>query len=136
MVKGERPEPNSSAQKKKTMKTPAKNSNAKAQNRPEQPRTRQLPGINFPRRRANRALQSRDVLTLLRHESPESFPLAEVIGTWVWLQFNEKQPSTITRILSELGFHWNRTRQTWQHPCGDFRHFRRSFRPATTTRNA
>jgi hypothetical protein len=20
--------------------------------------------------------------------------------------------------LAELGFHWNNTRQTWQHPCG------------------
>jgi hypothetical protein len=23
--------------------------------------------------------------------------------------------------LSELGFHWNNKRQSWQHPCGLFR---------------
>jgi hypothetical protein len=22
--------------------------------------------------------------------------------------------------LAELGFHWNNTRQAWQHPCGQF----------------
>ena len=44
--------------------------------------------------------------------------MAEVIGKWVWIQFAEKQPTTVTRQLSELGFHWNNTRQAWQHPCG------------------
>ena len=24
----------------------------------------------------------------------------------------------VTRVLAELGFHWNNTRQAWQHPCG------------------
>ena len=23
--------------------------------------------------------------------------------------------------LAQLGFHWNRERQAWQHPCGNFR---------------
>ncbi len=49
---------------------------------------------------------------------PRFFEIAEVVGKWVWIQFTEKQPSEITRVLAELGFHWNNTRQTWQHPCG------------------
>ena len=30
------------------------------------------------------------------------------------------QPRHVTAALSELGFHWNRKRQLWQHPCGQF----------------
>ena len=44
--------------------------------------------------------------------------MAEVVGKWVWIQFREKQPPTVTALLSELGFHWNNKRQAWQHPCG------------------
>ncbi|HEX3799689.1 MAG TPA: hypothetical protein VH413_13410 [Verrucomicrobiae bacterium] len=69
-------------------------------------------------RRANRRLETAKLLALLREETPRFFELAEVVGKWVWIQFTEKQPSDITRVLAELGFHWNNTRQTWQHPCG------------------
>jgi hypothetical protein len=24
-------------------------------------------------------------------------------------------------MLAQIGFHWNRERQAWQHPCGQFR---------------
>ena len=44
--------------------------------------------------------------------------MAEVVGKWVWIQFADKQLPTTTSQLSELGFHWNKTRQAWQHPCG------------------
>jgi len=44
-----------------------------------------------------------------------------VVGKWVWIQFDGKQPVTVTAVLSELGFHWNNKRQSWQHPCGLFR---------------
>jgi hypothetical protein len=27
----------------------------------------------------------------------------------------------VTAELAQLGFHWNRRRQVWQHPCGQFR---------------
>jgi hypothetical protein len=27
----------------------------------------------------------------------------------------------LRQILAQLGFHWNRERQAWQHPCGAFR---------------
>jgi hypothetical protein len=47
--------------------------------------------------------------------------MAEVVGKWVWIHFTEKQPREITARLAELGFHWNSKRQSWQHPCGEFR---------------
>ena len=66
-------------------------------------------------------LETEKLLGLLRKEAPNFFALAEVVGKWVWIQFTEKQPAEITATLSELGFHWNYTRQTWQHPCGTYR---------------
>jgi len=95
-----------------------KNQNAKAQSRPEQLSTDNRPKINFKRRFANRALDTQKLLTLLGNEFPNFFKLAEVVGKWVWIQFEGKQPVEIISTLSELGFHWNNTRQAWQHPCG------------------
>jgi hypothetical protein len=66
---------------------------------------------------------------LLRNQAPKFFERAEVIGRWVWVQFTDKQPSEVTRVLAELGFHWNNTRQAWQHPCGLFRDRSVSFDP-------
>ena len=70
---------------------------------------------------ANRALNTEKLLSLLRSEAPNFFELAEVVGKWVWIQFDQKQPAIVTAALSELGFHWNNARQSWQHPCGMFR---------------
>ena len=106
------------------MKTNNKNQRQKigAQSRPEQLSTdktgSERPKIDFALRRANRALDTERLLALLRSDAPSFFALAEVVGKWVWIRFTEKQPSGITRVLAELGFHWNNTRQTWQHPCG------------------
>jgi hypothetical protein len=55
--------------------------------------------------------------------------MAEVVGKWVWIQFAEKQPAGITSQLSELGFHWNNTRQAWQHPCGLHREVAATYDP-------
>ena len=77
--------------------------------------------IDFTRRNANRNLNTEKLLALLRRETPKFFELAEVVGKWVWIQFDGKQPVTVTAVLSELGFHWNNKRQSWQHPCGMFR---------------
>jgi hypothetical protein len=77
--------------------------------------------ISIPRRQVNRALNTDGLLALLRRETPKFFELAEVVGKWVWIQFDGKQPVAITAVLSELGFHWNNKRQSWQHPCGMFR---------------
>ena len=102
------------------MKTNTNKNQIKAQSRPEQlsTSTGNRPKINLELRRANRQLETEKLLSLLRSETPNFFELAEVVGKWVWIQFTEKQPSEVTRVLAELGFHWNNTRQTWQHPCG------------------
>jgi len=94
------------------MKTTAtrKNQNEGLLSRTELAGTKTRPEIDFDLRRANRALGTDKLLALLKQEAPRFFELAEVVGKWVWIQFEEEQPS-------ELGFHRNNTRQTWQHPC-------------------
>lgn len=140
-VKGERPKTNSRAHKKKTMKTKKQrlkglksraeqlSTEATAEPKlldvPAQPSAEPKPDgrlpIDLERRRANRRLSTDRLLALLRCEAPRFFEVAEVVGKWVWVQFTEKQPREVTALLSELGFHWNNTRQTWQHPCGTYR---------------
>ena len=121
MVKGEEAETERADHKKKTMKTNNKNTNAGLKNRTEQPITDNKQQIDFGKRSANRSLSTEKLLALLRSEAPRFFELAEVVGKWVWIQFKERQPSEVTRALAELGFHWNKNRQTWQHPCGTYR---------------
>jgi hypothetical protein len=108
------------------MKTTSKNS-LKALSRPEQSGTQDtaasaqrqsLPRISIKERRKNRALPTDRVVNLLRDQAPRFFEICEVVGKWVWVSFSEKQPREVTAALSELGFHWNNTRQAWQHPCG------------------
>ena len=77
--------------------------------------------IDFAKRNANRVLNTDSLLALLRTETPSLFDVAEIVGKWVWIQFLEKQPPTVTSVLAELGFHWNNKRQSWQHPCGEYR---------------
>ena len=101
-----------------TQNTNKKNQKSVAQNRPEQLSTGSKPQIDFALRQANRKLETEKLLALLRNKTPNFFELAEVVGKWVWIQFTDKQPPTVTRVLAELGFHWNKARQTWQHPCG------------------
>jgi len=125
-VKGERPRTHSS--KKKTMKTKIQNSNSRLKNRIAQ-HQKQLPRIDFARRQQNRALDTDRLLALLRSETPSFFAMAEVVGRWVWIQFSDKQPPTVTSVLAELGFHWNNTRRSWQHPCGTLAHERATYDP-------
>ena len=80
----------------------------------------QLPRLDFAKRNANRQLTTDEVLNLLEQEAPLLFRMAQIVGKWVWIQFQEKQPRNVTAQLSQLGFHWNRRRQVWQHPCGHF----------------
>jgi hypothetical protein len=103
------------------MKTQTQNQKSVAQSRPEQLNTDQRAKINIARRQANRALNTEKLLALLRSEAPNFYAIAEVVGKWVWIQFDGKQPVTVTSVLSEFGFHWNNKRQSWQHPCGLFR---------------
>jgi hypothetical protein len=91
------------------------------ESRPEPLSTETTLPINFTLRRTNRSLATEALLSLLRSERSGLFALAEVVGQWVWIQFTDKQSHDVTCILAELGFHWNKARQSWQHPCGLFR---------------
>ena len=88
-----------------------------------------LAKINFGKRWRNRSLETETLLAVLRGSAPHFFELAEVVGKWVWIQFANKQPNEVTRVLAELGFHWNNKRQAWQHPCGLYRHERAIYDP-------
>jgi hypothetical protein len=90
-------------------------------NRTAQRIENQLPQIDFRLRFQNRGLSTEKLLDMLYHETPRFWELAQVVGKWVWIQFDDRQPPEITAALSQFGFHWNRKRQTWQHPCGQFR---------------
>jgi hypothetical protein len=79
-----------------------------------------LPKLHFALRHKNRQLPPQNLLQLLQSEAPEFRQIAHVVGQWVWIQFRQKQPPTITSALSQFGFHWNQARKLWQHPCGVF----------------
>ncbi|OHA21689.1 MAG: hypothetical protein A2849_02190 [Candidatus Taylorbacteria bacterium RIFCSPHIGHO2_01_FULL_51_15] len=49
---------------------------------------------------------------------PEIWSQAEVVGQWVWLEFNIAPEKCVRTKLKALGFHWNGHRKCWQHPCG------------------
>jgi hypothetical protein len=101
--------------KKKAMNTNY-NNNTGLRNRAEQLGARRP--INFKRRWLNRRLNTQSLLELLQQQAPRFLSFAEIVGKWVWIRFEDRQPVEVTRVLAELGFHWNRTRQAWQHPCG------------------
>ncbi len=77
--------------------------------------------IDTEARKKNRTLPTPKVLNLLLTSAPELYRLAEVVGKWVWVTFKETPAAEIRQKLAQLGFHWNRERQAWQHPCGQFR---------------
>src|SRR5262249_7938036 len=59
-----------------------------------------------------------DLLGRLKEQMPEIWGQAEVVGKWVWLEFNVAPVKDVRDKLKELGFHWNGQRHCWQHPCG------------------
>jgi hypothetical protein len=77
--------------------------------------------IDTEARKQNRTLPTEKVLALLQQQDRRLWEMAEVVGKWVWVSFTEQPPQTVRQTLAQLGFHWNRTRQSWQHPCGQFR---------------
>jgi hypothetical protein len=99
------------------MKTKTQNQKSELKSRPEQLNTKPLPKIDLALRRANRALNTEKLLALLCSETPRFFAVAEVVGKWVWIQFNAIPAAEIRQQLAQLGFHWNNSRQSWQHPC-------------------
>ena len=88
---------------------------------PEAPKQDTRLPIDSEARKANRTLPTDKVLALLHTVNPDLFNLAEVVGKWIWVSFSEQPAPTVRQTLAQLGFHWNRTRQAWQHPCGQFR---------------
>ena len=119
--------------KKKTMKTTSqKKSNRLPQEsklvvpqaqtpQPEAPKQDNRLPIDSEARMKNRTMPTDKVLALLHTVNPDLFNLAEVVGKWIWVQFKEQPAATLRQQLAQLGFHWNRERQAWQHPCGAFR---------------
>ena len=89
-----------------------------AQTQPEKKDNR-LP-IDAEARKQNRTLPTPKVLNLLHTQLPAAYRLAEVVGKWVWVTFKETPAAEVRQQLAQFGFHWNRERQAWQHPCGKF----------------
>lgn len=58
------------------------------------------------------------LLDRLKSEMPEIWGQAQIVGKWVWLEFNVPPHQEIRKKLHTLGFHWNGKRKCWQHPCG------------------
>jgi hypothetical protein len=82
--------------------------------------------IDTEARKKNRTLPTDKVLAMLQQQDRRLWELAEVVGGrpdsgWIWVSFSEQPAPTVRQTLAQLGFHWNRTRQAWQHPCGQFR---------------
>ena len=88
---------------------------------PEAPKQDTRLPIDSEARKANRTLPTDKVLALLHTVNPDLFNLAEVVGKWIWVQFKEQPAASLRQQLAQVGFHWNRERQAWQHPCGAFR---------------
>jgi hypothetical protein len=77
--------------------------------------------IDSEARKQNRTLPTPKVLNLLLNSLPDAYYRAEVVGKWIWVRFTEQPAAEIRQQLAQFGFHWNRERQAWQHPCGNFR---------------
>jgi hypothetical protein len=118
------------------MKTRTQNTKSGLKSRPEQSSTEnntaantqtptegkdsRLP-IDHAQRLRNRTLPTPKLLNQLLTRLPDVYSVAEVVGKWVWVQFSQTPAAEIRQQLAQLGFHWNRARQTWQHPCGLYR---------------
>ena len=88
---------------------------------PEAPKQDKRLPIDSEARMKNRTMPTDKVLALLHTVNPDLFNLAEVVGKWIWVSFQDQPAATLRQQLAQLGFHWNRERQAWQHPCGEFR---------------
>jgi hypothetical protein len=122
------------SRKKKTMKTTSQKTGSELVSRSAQLSSSSTPAaqsavekkdsrlpIDTEARKKNRTLPTPKVLELLKNANPGLFNLAEVVGKWVWVTFRETPAPELRQMLAQLGFHWNRERQAWQHPCGAFR---------------
>jgi hypothetical protein len=87
--------------------------------------------IDAEARKHNRTLPTAEVVDRLAL-IPTAAKCAQVVGAWVWVQFAAQPAAEIRQQLAQLGFHWNRTRQAWQHPCGKFSTAARATDPRDT----
>jgi hypothetical protein len=53
-----------------------------------------VPYVNFKLRDENRQLPVDRVVELLREHAPELFKLAEIVGEWVWITFEQEPAET------------------------------------------
>jgi len=97
----------------------ADTSSAKSASAPVEKTDHRLP-IDREQRSKNRSLSTTKVLNTLSSTLPDVYGVAEVVGKWVWVHFQETPTAEIRQQLAQLGFHWNSARQAWQHPCGQF----------------
>jgi len=140
-VKGDSPHTHKQSRKKKIMKTTSKKNNSELVNQTAQSSNTKAPAIqaepatptpaqptktdtrlplDYTARTTNRAKEPGQVLDMLAAADPTLYDRAEVVGHWVWVSFNEKPAPEVRNTLAQIGFHWNSSRQTWQHPCGQF----------------
>jgi hypothetical protein len=59
-----------------------------------------------------------ELVQKLKTQMPEIRSQAEVVGRWVWLEFNIPPAPEVRGKLKELSFHWNHKRPCWHPPCG------------------
>lgn len=71
-------------------------------------------------RKANRLLNTPELLAALKRDLPEVHKLAAVFGKWVWIEFPMKPHESVMRGIKLLGFNWSSKRNAWYHPCGTF----------------
>lgn len=64
------------------------------------------------------SLPTLNLFERLGREMPELFGQAQVVGKWVWLEFNVAPVKPIRDKLKGLGFHWTAGRKCCQQPCG------------------
>lgn len=50
---------------------------------------------------------------------------AELVGRWVWIRFADKPSPEALAVLKSAGWCWSAKRESWYHPCGDVRRFKR-----------
>jgi len=78
------------------------------------------PQLNFPLRQENQWLRAGDVLARVRQQLAGQARFAKCAGLSVWVTFPEAPAESVRFQLSQLGFSWVSSRQSWQHPCGQF----------------
>ena len=67
----------------------------------------------------NRLLRPSEVAARLA-ERPGLLQHARQVGRWILVEFDAIPEPEVRTFLHDLGFHWNKKRKVWQHPCGRF----------------